>query len=193
MVMAQAPETKVVPQVASPAVPPVGAPETREDGNNIRLSYRLIECPDRSALAALKKTGDNTPNAKGQMDFGVQFLSAKEQANLLETVLGNKKAVMITAPKVTLVSGTNAKISIGSPSGEVIKRMGVEQLNLNTQATLQDGIILLESKGDFLYKDQSKHQWETTGKLKSGESLVFSGSGAGNPPILVIVTAETLP
>lgn len=193
---AQAPETKASQQSAPPAVASPKAGET--EANTIRLSYRVIECPDPAAFAGLEKIGANPPAGKGEMEIGLRFLSAKEQAKLLETVQANKRSIMITSPRVTLVSGTSAKVSIGSPSSgvknkDVAKRMNLDGLNLETRATHQNGIILVESKGDFIYKDQSHYQWQTTGKLKSGESMVFSGSEADNPPTLVIVTAETLP
>ena len=200
IVPAQAPETKATQQLASPAVPTTKASENGEEGSSIRLSYRVIECPDRAVFAGLEKNGNNQPNTNGQIQIGVQFLSAKEQAKLLETVQANKRTVMINSPRVTLASGTSAKVSIGSPSKgvtnkDVAKRMNIDGLNLETKATLNDGVILIESKGDFLHKDQSHYQWETAGKLKSGESMAFSGtqSKTGNPSILVIITAETLP
>jgi hypothetical protein len=198
-VTAQLAETKATQQTPPPHAEPL--PKAAEaDGNIIRLCYRLIECPDRAVFAGLEKNGDNQPNTKGQIQIGVQFLSAKEQAKLLETVQANKRTVMVTSPRVTLASGTSAKVSIGSPSKgvtnkDVAKRMNIDGLNLETKATLNDGVILIESKGDFLHKDQSHYQWETAGKLKSGESMAFSGtqSKTGNPSILVIITAETLP
>lgn len=193
-VPAQSPETRA--QEAPPLAPLAKSGET--EANSIRLSYRVIECPDRNAFASLEKFGDNAPMGKGQMEIGIQFLSAKEQAKLLDTVQANKRTVMISSPRVTLVSGTSATVSIGTPSKgirnkDVSKRMNIDGIHLETKATLKDGIIVVESKGDFQYKDQSHYQWQTTGKLKSGESMAFSGSEGGNPQILVVLTAETLP